>query len=141
MMGKMSVTFAALAVSGTLAGGAAADARREAIVQGLAAEAKKADPGFTGFSAVRGEALFRGTHSGGKPDTPSCTSCHGEDPGAKGRTRAGKDIEPLAVSRNPARYTEPAEVAKWFSRNCNSVLGRECTAREKGDFIAFMMSK
>ena len=26
-------------------------------------------------------------------------------------------------------------------RNCNNVLGRQCTATEKGDFIAFMLSQ
>jgi hypothetical protein len=141
MISKTAQVVAILIVLGAAAPGAAADARRDAIIQGLLAEARKADPGFAGFSAARGEAFFRASHTGGKPDTPSCTSCHGQDPGAKGRTRAGKDIAPMTVSNNPARYTDPAEVAKWFLRNCKSVLGRECTAVEKGDFLAFVTSR
>jgi hypothetical protein len=30
--------------------------------------------------------------AGGKPDTPACTTCHGKDPRAAGRTPAGKNI-------------------------------------------------
>jgi hypothetical protein len=47
----------------------------------------------------------------------------------------------MAVSTTPDRYTDAAKVAKWFRRNCKSVLGRECTAQEKGDFLAFMISQ
>ena len=91
--------------------------------------------------ATRGETLFRTTNTGGKPDTPSCTTRHGAAPQNKGRTRAGKEIDPIAVSGAPKRFTDPAEVEKWFGRNCKSVLGRECSAAEKGDFITFMMGQ
>ena len=62
-------------------------------------------------------------------------------PQNKGQTRAGKDIDPIALSATPRRFTDPAEVEKWFGRNCMSVLGRECSAAEKGDFITFMMGQ
>ena len=133
------ITLAALAVCVLLpAGQAAAATPRDSILAEFLAQAKSADSGFAGFSAARGETLFRTTHTGGKPDTPSCTTCHTETPQAKGRTRAGKEIDPIAVSGKPTRFTDPAEVGKWFGRNCKSVLGRECTAAEKGDFITFM---
>lgn len=111
--------------------------QRAALIEGLAAEAA-ADPGFAGFSAERGESLFRAEWTTGKPDTPSCVSCHDPDPAKPGSTRAGKPIAPMAVSVQPDRYTDPEKVAKWFGRNCSSVLGRECTATEKGDFLTFM---
>jgi hypothetical protein len=47
----------------------------------------------------------------------------------------------MAVSMTPDRFTDPEKVAKWFSRNCNGVLGRDCTAVEKGDFITYLSSK
>ncbi len=118
-----------------------ADPARDAIVATFATEAKKADPSFAGFSAERGRAFFEAKHTGGKPDTPSCTSCHSQDPSAPGETRAGKRIEPMAVSKNASRFTKVDEVAKWFGRNCNSVLGRECTAIEKGDVITYLSGK
>lgn len=129
-----------LTVLGLLAGSpSSADPRRDAILAELLAQARKEEPGFTRFSAERGAAFYRATHPGGKPGTASCTSCHGPSPLDKGKTRAGKDIEPMAVSKNPARYTDRADVEKWFTRNCQDVLGRACTAREKGDFITAMM--
>ena len=118
-----------------------ADSRRDAVLAELLAQAQKDEPGFSRFSAERGAAFFRATHKGGKQGTASCTSCHGSTPKDKGQTRAGKAIEPMAVSKNPARYTNKDDVEKWFTRNCNDVLGRACTAREKGDFITYMMGQ
>jgi hypothetical protein len=111
------------------------------VLDFYASEAKTSDPGFSGFSAERGEHLFRNNFSTGKPDTPSCTTCHTTDARKTGQTRAGKDIEPMATSANPERYTDQAKTEKWFGRNCNNVLGRECTATEKGDFITFMLAQ
>lgn len=120
---------------------APAQPARDALLADLAAQAKAAQPAFAGFSAERGRALFLAKHSGGKPDTPSCTTCHTANPAATGETRAGKPIEPLAVSVNPTRYTDPEKAAKWFGRNCTSVLGRDCTPLEKGDFLTFMSAQ
>ncbi len=92
-------------------------------------------------SADRGRVLFTTRHTGGKPDTPSCITCHTSNLRGRGETRAGKVIEPMALSANPTRFTDSAKVAKWFRRNCKTVLGRECVAAEKADVIAFLMSQ
>ncbi|HRX35467.1 MAG TPA: DUF1924 domain-containing protein [Aestuariivirga sp.] len=113
----------------------------DAVMAALTEAAKAADSGFGGFSADAGQALFLGTHTGGKPDTPSCTTCHTKDPAATGQTRAGKAIDPMAGSANPGRFTDLAKVEKWFGRNCNTVLGRDCTAQEKGDVATWLLSK
>ncbi len=101
----------------------------------------KKQAGGVEFSAERGKTLFSQKFTGGKPDTPSCTSCHGKSPQNTGKTRAGKAIAPMAVSKSPERYTDAKKVAKWFRRNCRTVLGRECTPTEKGDFLTYMMSQ
>jgi uncharacterized protein DUF1924 len=134
------LSLALVSVAGVAAAGVASPAR-DAILAAFAAAAKQADPAFTGFSAERGHALWTAAHTGGKPDTPSCTSCHTPDPTAEGQTRAGKQIAPMAVSRTPDRFTDTAKVEKWFGRNCNSVLGRDCTAAEKGDVITYLAGK
>jgi hypothetical protein len=126
----LSLGLATASVAGT----------REDLLGRYAAEAKAAVPAFAGFSATRGETLHRRKFAGGKPDTPACTSCHGSDPRSAGATPAGKAIEPVAVSVSPSRYTDPAKVEKWFKRNCNEVLGRECTPLEKGDWLTYAMS-
>ena len=120
---------------------AAAGESPQSLLDFYANEAKASDPGFSRFSAERGEHLFRTNFSTGKPDTPSCTTCHTTDATKTGQTRAGKDIEPMAASANPKRYSDQAKTEKWFGRNCNNVLGRECTATEKGDFITFMLAQ
>ncbi|HUL06343.1 MAG TPA: DUF1924 domain-containing protein [Candidatus Acidoferrum sp.] len=124
-----------------VAAAATSNPARDAILAAFAAEAKQADPAFAGFSAERGQAFWTTAHAGGKPDTPSCTSCHTPDPTREGQTRAGKQIAPMAISRTPDRFTDPEKVAKWFGRNCNSVLGRDCTAAEKGDVITYLAGK
>jgi mono/diheme cytochrome c family protein len=90
-------------------------------------------------SVARGEQLFRTRHSSGEAE--SCTSCHTSDarkPGSHFRTR--KEIAALAPSANAERFTDTAKVEKWFKRNCKEVLGRLCSAQEKADFTAYMIS-
>ena len=41
---------------------------------------------------------------------------------------------------NKARFTDTPTVEKWFKRNCQDVLERECTAQEKGDFMTYVLS-
>lgn len=91
--------------------------------------------------AARGHELFLATRTGGKPDTPSCTTCHGADVTKAGQTRTGKEIAPLALSVTPDRFTDTAKVEKWFGRNCNSVLGRDCTPGEKADVLAWLATQ
>lgn len=133
-MNDMKKPFLAALLAVASGGTAWADAARGGIISGYAAQAgAPADPD-------RGRAMFMASHSGGKPDTPSCTTCHLSDPKAAGRTRVGKAIEPMAVSVVPTRFTDPAKVEKWFGRNCNSVLGRDCTAQEKLDILTWLNS-
>ncbi len=117
----------------------AGNAEREAILSDYAAQAGRADPGFTGFSAKRGELLFRTRWAGGDERTPACTACHTDRPQGSGRNaKTGRPIDPVAVSINPRRFTDAAKVEKQFGRDCKSVLGRSCTPLEKGDYITFM---
>jgi hypothetical protein len=91
-------------------------------------------------SAARGEKLFRGKFVGGKT-AESCTACHTDNARASGQhVKTNKAIDPLAPVAQKDRFTDPAKVEKWFRRNCNDVLGRVCTAQEKADFTAYMIS-
>jgi len=126
----MAVATAALAVTAPL--GVNADPAHDAVLKLFGSPSS--------FSAARGKAFFLGTHTGGKPQTPSCTTCHTKNPRASGRTRVGKVIQPMAVSKTPARFTDPKKVAKWARRNCKTVLGRECTKPELGDVLTYLGS-
>ncbi len=71
----------------------------------------------------------------------SCSSCHGATPTQIGKHAAtGKPIQPLAPAFNAERFADPAKTEKWFRRNCNDVLGRECSAGEKADVLAWLMT-
>lgn len=106
------------------------------ILASIESEAK-ATAGFQGFSAARGASFFK-TESSKKL---SCSSCHTENPAAQGKhANTGKVIQPLAPSANAERFSDPAKVAKWFRRNCNDVLGRVCTAQEKGDVLTYLLT-
>jgi mono/diheme cytochrome c family protein len=127
----------AMAAAAGLGLAASAEPRRDEILAGYLAEARAASPELGGFSAARGRALYFGPHAGGKPE--ACADCHTANPAAPGRHyKTGRDIEPMAVSANPSRFTDPAEVEKRFARDCKNVLRRACTAQEKGDFITFL---
>lgn len=87
--------------------------------------------------ASRGKSFFAATH--GKDIR--CASCHGSTPTAPGKhSSTGKVLDPLAPSANSNALTNTAKINKWFRRNCNDVLGRECSAQEKADVIAFLIS-
>lgn len=133
-----------VALAATLFAGAALSAmgpEQKANLDKYIAAAKAADPAFKEFSAERGKAFFLANHVGGRKETPSCTSCHTSDPTKTGKTRAGKDIAPMAASVNAKRFTDAAEMEKWFKRNCSDVLGRECTTLEKGDVLAYLLGQ
>lgn len=100
-------------------------------------QARAEQPGFTP-SAERGRSFYMNS-GGSDPDMSACAACHGSDPVQNGRhVFTGRTIKPLAPVANPARFSDIDKVEKWFRRNCNDVLERECTPAEKADFIQFL---
>jgi Domain of unknown function (DUF1924) len=98
--------------------------------------------GYTAQAAAapvpaRGESLFTTNHG----RDWSCSSCHGALPTQTGKHAAtGKPIAPLAPAFDAGRFTDAAKAEKWFRRNCNDVVGRECSAAEKADVLAWLIS-
>jgi mono/diheme cytochrome c family protein len=87
-------------------------------------------------SPQRGDQFFNATH--GKQW--SCASCHGTAPTQAGKhASTGKAIGALAPSANVQRFSDAVKVEKWFRRNCNDVLGRECSAAEKADVMSWLI--
>lgn len=87
--------------------------------------------------AARGEQFFNTKH--GKEW--SCSSCHENPPNHETKHAiTSKIIKPLAPSANSDRFTAQSKVEKWFKRNCNDVLGRECSNQEKADVLSWLLT-
>ena len=127
----------ALALAAFLIAPATMAATPEDIARAYADEAKHAAQQFSGFSGARGKAFFESRHGG----EWSCASCHTANPVDPGlHAKTGKPIAPLAPAGDAERFTRLDKVEKWFRRNCNDVLDRACTAQEKGDILAYLMT-
>jgi hypothetical protein len=102
-----------------------------------------AGPALGAGDAAAGARAWTEEHNPAGADKPrSCATCHHADLTQTGKhATTGKPIEPMAVSVNPKRLTDPAKVEKWFGRNCRWTLGRDCTPQEKADFLAYIRSK
>ncbi len=132
-MGRERLAAGALALFGATSALAGAQSPATIAAQ-YEVDARRASPGFAGWSAARGAELFHAVHGDW-----SCATCHTADPRNPGRhARTGKTIAPLAPTVNAERFSSLATVEKWFRRNCSDVLGRECTAQEKGDVLSYL---
>jgi hypothetical protein len=126
---------AAVAVVAVLAAATAYAAPAD-VLREYESAARASAPAFAA-SAERGAQFFRSTHGGDW----SCASCHTQKPVVAGQhAKTGKTIAPLSPVANAERFTERARYEKWFRRNCNDVLSRECTPQEKSDVLAFLLS-
>lgn len=87
--------------------------------------------------AARGQQFFTSRQG----SEWSCASCHTATPSGQGKhASTGKAIGPLAPAFNPDRFTDAGKTEKWFRRNCRDVVGRECSAGEKADVLAWLLT-
>ena len=123
--------FAALLLAAAFLAPAVQAASPAALLAAYAAQAgSPATP-------ARGQQFFTARHG----RDWSCGSCHGATPVQTGKhASTGKSIGALAPAFNPERFTDAAKVEKWFRRNCNDVVGRECSAAEKADVLSWLLT-
>jgi cytochrome c peroxidase len=141
---------------------AAHGAGPQAFLEQYAQQAKAADPSFSGFSAERGQAFYLQKHDVEEMGSVSCASCHQPDPRKtseahrdqipcrachvvfsrqpEGHRPTRRELRALAPSANPERFTNEWRTEYWFGYHCKLLLGRECTAREKGDLITWLLT-
>ena len=116
---------------------AAAAAAAAGAATPAALGAAYAEQAGTAPAPARGQQFFTTPHA----QTWSCASCHGAQPTQPGEhASTGKPIAALAPAANAQRFTDPAKVEKWFRRNCNDVVGRECTPAEKADVLSWLLT-
>jgi len=127
---------AACALSMLLSPLAFATPESDALLQEYRTEgAGKADP-------VKGKQNWERVVEMDGAQMSCANSCHNSDFAKDGKHhKTGKVIKPMSVKVNPERYTDIKKMKKWFKRNCNDAWGRDCTAQEKADFLAFMLAQ
>ena len=116
-----------------------------AVVAALPAQALTAADQLAAYAAqsgqtpqaAQGQTFFTAKHG----NEWTCASCHTAKPSVEGKhASTGKTIRPMAPAANPERFTDAAKTEKWFRRNCNDVLRRECTPAEKADVLAWLLT-
>jgi mono/diheme cytochrome c family protein len=138
-MKKIGITlFAILAMAGVNAHADLVTAQK--LADKYAVIAKNIDPAFAGPSAEEGKAFFnRELLIKGKPT--ACASCHTSNPANEGKhIVTGKPIRPLAPAVNEKRFADIDKVEKNFTKHCNDITGRDCSAKEKTNFITYLIS-
>ncbi len=92
------------------------------------------------FSAEVGHKFFLTRRTWQSHDF-TCSGCHTVNPKKPGmHILSKKAIKPLAPAANPDRFTDFEKVEANFKAHCLDLYERECTAYEKGNFIAYLMS-
>jgi Domain of unknown function (DUF1924) len=138
-MRKISVALLAiLSVASFSVFADAANAQK--LADKYAAFAKNIDPNYKGLSAEDGKAFFNRQFTI-KGKQVACASCHTANPGNAGKhIVTKKPIKPMAPSVNPERFTNLDKVELNFEKHCLDILGKDCTAQEKGNYIAYLLT-
>lgn len=140
-MKKLSIVLAA--VLGLAAVSAQADvANAVKLEKKYQAFAKTANPEYSGPSAVDGKLFFNRKIKGANGKETSCSSCHTQNPANEGKNVVtGKPIAPLSPNVNFKRFADVDKVEEQFTKHCNEVIGADCTAAEKANYIAYLLTE
>jgi hypothetical protein len=138
-MTKINIVL--FAVLGMAAFSAQADvASAQKLAGKYAGIAKSINPSFSGPSAEEGK-VFYNRAIGVKGRKDSCSSCHTANPADNGRdVVTHKLIKPLSPVTNPQRFSDLDKVEEKFVKHCNDITGSDCTAQEKANFIAYLIT-
>lgn len=101
--------------------------------------AKLVNPTFTP-SFVAGKQFFNRKFRNDGHEV-ACASCHTKNPANTGKNIVtGKPIKPLSPVVNPTRFTDIAKVEDNFIDHCNDIIGADCSAEEKANFITYLLT-
>lgn len=107
-----------------------------------AAFAKTANPEYAGPSAVDGKFFFNRKIKLANGKEAACASCHTANPADEGKhIITGKPIKPLSPNVNYKRFSDVDKVEEQFTKHCNDIIGSDCTAAEKANYIAYLLTE
>ncbi len=122
-----------------LASAAGAQVPPQSVTPPGALLAEHAERAGTTPSAERSQAFYNKNF--GRAMGWGCASCHTRDPRRAGKNDAtDKPIAPLAPAAEASRFTDRRKVDFFFKIHCIDVVGRECTAAEKADLLAWLVA-
>ena len=104
--------------------------------------AKSVNPDYTAPSVFDGKYFYNRRIKLANGNETSCSSCHTANPADEGKHNVtGKAIRPLSPVINPKRFTDIDKVEEQFTKHCNEIIGSDCAAKEKADYITYVMTE
>lgn len=93
-------------------------------------------------SAAEGKIFFNRKFKLKDGKEAACASCHTSNPANTGvHIVTHKPIKPLSPAVNSKRFTDLDKVEDKFTEHCNDILGADCSAAEKANFIVYLMTE
>lgn len=142
----MKIKMAHYVVAALFAGvsfAASADvANAEKLAKKYVTIAKTVNASYAGTSSMDGKMFFNRKIKAPNGEMVACASCHTANPANTGRNIVtGKPIAPLSPVVNAKRFNDLEKVEDKFTEHCNDIIGADCSAAEKANFIAYLLTE
>jgi hypothetical protein len=140
-MKKLSILLVAL-LGFTAMSAQASVANAEKLILIYTAQAKSANPEYTGPTVADGKFFFNRKVKLGNGKEMACASCHTANPADNGKNAiTGKVIKPLSPAVNEKRFADFEKVEAKFTQHCVDIIGSDCTAAEKASYITYVLTE
>ncbi|WP_292807593.1 DUF1924 domain-containing protein [Methylotenera sp.] len=113
----------------------------EALTKKYIGIAQTVNPEFVS-SVTEGKMFFNRKIKMPNGKEMACASCHTTNPANVGKhALTGKSIEPLSPAVNKKRFSDLDKVEEKFTEHCNEIIGTDCTAAEKANYIIYLLTE
>ncbi len=113
----------------------------EALTKKYIGIAQTVNPEFVS-SVTEGKMFFNRKIKMPNGKEMACASCHTTNPANPGKhALTGKSIEPLSPAVNNKRFKDIEKVEEKFTEHCNEIIGADCTAAEKANYIIYLLTE
>lgn len=103
--------------------------------------AQTVNPEFTS-SVTEGKIFYNRKFKTANGKEMACASCHTSNPADSGKNAiTGKTIAPLSPAVNNKRFVNIDKVEEKFTQHCNEIIGADCTAAEKANYIIYLLTE
>lgn len=114
----------------------------EKLAHKYSAIAKHINAQYAGPSAAEGKLFFNQKIKILNGKKIACASCHTKNPADPGKhIITGKKIAPLSPAIYIKRFNNLDKVEDQFTQHCNDILGNDCSAEQKADFITYLITE